>query len=114
MSFSVDVLLFVLGIAGFVALLGGCVVVAVYLVCSIMAARPLSRMNTPDDSLAGSPAGAHWSIHLLVVFLGGALLSVESVIWLWHVVSPVRPVLLVAADLGPDTGPWRINLFPWE
>jgi hypothetical protein len=113
MSFSLDVLLLAFGLAGFAALLGGCLVVAVYLLCSILAARPLSR-NSPDDSLAGSPAGAPWSIHLLVVLLGGAVLAGESVIWLWHAVSPAHAVLIVAAAPVADTGPSRINLFPWE
>lgn len=108
MKFSVDDLILVLGVAGFLALFGGCLIVAVYLLCTSWSLHPSPRLNPPDDGLAGSPAGTRWSIHLLVVLLGGALLSVQSVRWLWHAVTPARPVLLVEAE------PWRVDLFPWE
>ena len=109
MNFPIDGLILILGIVGFLALFGGCLIVAGYLVCTHLAARPTPGETPPDDNLAGFPPGTRWSIHLLVVLLGGALLSVQSVLWLWHVVAPARP-----AVLGAVVEPWRVDLFPWQ
>ncbi|MEJ1973712.1 MAG: hypothetical protein WDM96_14985 [Lacunisphaera sp.] len=115
MSFSLDILLLVFGLAGFMALLSGSLVVAGYLLCSGVALHQRPSPNPADDSVVDlTSAGQRWSVHLLVVLLGGALLSVQSVLWLWYLVSPHRP-LVTLFDWNRSTAePGHVELFPWE
>ena len=113
MNFFVDDLILVFGLAGAAVLFTGCLVLAGCLLCDGWRAP---RSVRPADAAAegDAPSNRRWLAHLLVVLLGGTVLSILCVWWLWHAVAPARPVLATAGLVGSAREPWRVNLFPWE